>query len=63
MNQTAVSLDSVATVIIIDTSSSSISSNSSRQHQYPGQVITIKLGHSYATRADLNYCPQQPLGE
>jgi len=54
MNQKAVSLESAATVIntIIIISSSR---RSSSKIQHPG-LTAIKLGHSYAARADLNYC-------
>ncbi|KAH8406811.1 hypothetical protein KR222_004223 [Zaprionus bogoriensis] len=48
MNQLAVSLDSAA-----------IFSSSSSTAPHPGVIglpIAIKLGHSYAVRADLNYC-------
>ncbi|TDG52712.1 hypothetical protein AWZ03_000945 [Drosophila navojoa] len=61
MNQKADSLDSAATVKNSSSSSSSSSSRSCsrREDSHPGaigQVIAIKLGHSYAARADLNYC-------
>ncbi|KAM8710100.1 hypothetical protein ACLKA7_016834 [Drosophila subpalustris] len=57
MNQTAVSPDSAATVIhiiIIISSSSSSGRSSNKILLHPG-LIDIKLGHSYAARADLNY--------
>ncbi|KAL7734107.1 hypothetical protein ACLKA6_011789 [Drosophila palustris] len=59
MNQTAVSPDSAATVIhiiiiVISSSSSSSGRSSNKILLHPG-LIDIKLGHSYAARADLNY--------
>lgn len=50
MNQAAVSPDSAATI------SSSSSSSNVPHPGVIGQSIAIKLGHSYAVRADLNYC-------